>query len=79
MGRDRNSFRHSLSDGGRVPQYYITVNRPDMILEVKPDQVRGALASLSMLSYRGKGTFPPLWGEMSNRTESYAKPETIAE
>jgi hypothetical protein len=28
MGRDRNSFRHSLSDGGSVPHYYITVNRP---------------------------------------------------
>ena len=27
-------------------------------LEVKPDQVRGAMASLSMLSYRGIAPFP---------------------
>ena len=27
-------------------------------LEVKPDQVRGAIASLSMLSYTGKDTYP---------------------
>ena len=29
-------------------------------LEVKPDQVKGAIASLSMLSYRGKHYFPRL-------------------
>jgi integrase/recombinase XerD len=29
-------------------------------LEVKPDQVRGAIASLSMLSYTGKGVYPHL-------------------
>lgn len=29
-------------------------------LEVKPDQVRGAIASLSMLSYTGKSLFPSL-------------------
>jgi integrase/recombinase XerD len=27
-------------------------------LEVKPDQVKGAIASLSMLSYTGKAFFP---------------------
>jgi integrase/recombinase XerD len=27
-------------------------------LEVKPDQVKGAIASLSMLSYTGKGKYP---------------------
>ncbi|MEG4397118.1 tyrosine-type recombinase/integrase [Microcoleus sp. BROC3] len=34
-------------------------------LEVKPDQVKGAIASLSMLSYRGKATFPPVEDELS--------------
>lgn len=29
-------------------------------LEVKPDQVKGAIASLSMLSYRGKSAIPSL-------------------
>jgi integrase/recombinase XerD len=33
-------------------------------LEVKPDQVRGAIASLSMLSYTGKTTFPGLEHEL---------------
>ena len=33
-------------------------------LEVKPDQVRGAIASLSMLSYTGKGPFPGLEHEL---------------
>ena len=32
MMRDRNSFWHSLFDGGSVPPDYIMVNRPDMIL-----------------------------------------------
>jgi hypothetical protein len=32
MRRDRNSFWHSLFDGGGVPTDYIMVNRPDMIL-----------------------------------------------
>ncbi len=27
-------------------------------LEVKPDQVKGAIASLSVLSYTGKNTYP---------------------
>jgi hypothetical protein len=31
MRRDRNSFWHSLFDGGGVPTDYIMVNRPDMI------------------------------------------------
>jgi integrase/recombinase XerD len=34
-------------------------------LEVKPDQVKGAIASLSMLSYTGKPTFPPVEDELS--------------
>jgi integrase/recombinase XerD len=34
-------------------------------LDVKPDQVKGAIASLSMLSYRGKLTFPPVEDELS--------------
>jgi integrase/recombinase XerD len=29
-------------------------------LEVKPDRVKGAIASLSMLSYTGKGNYPHL-------------------
>jgi integrase/recombinase XerD len=33
-------------------------------LEVKPDQVRGAIASLSMLSYTGKGSFPHVPDEL---------------
>jgi integrase/recombinase XerD len=33
-------------------------------LDVKPDQVKGAIASLSMLSYRGKGKFPPVEEEL---------------
>ncbi|MCC3436821.1 MAG: tyrosine-type recombinase/integrase [Microcoleus sp. PH2017_05_CCC_O_A] len=33
-------------------------------LEVKPDQVRGAIASLSMLSYTGKGTYPGVEHEL---------------
>ncbi|WP_339382902.1 tyrosine-type recombinase/integrase [Microcoleus asticus] len=33
-------------------------------LEVKPDQVKGAIASLSMLSYTGKDTFPGLEDEL---------------
>ena len=32
-------------------------------LEVKPDQVRGAIASLSMLSYTGKASFPHVQDE----------------
>jgi hypothetical protein len=31
MRRHPNSFWHSLFDGGGVPQYYIMVDRPDMI------------------------------------------------
>jgi len=31
MRRERNSFWHSLFDGRDIPQYYIMVNRPDMI------------------------------------------------
>jgi integrase/recombinase XerD len=34
-------------------------------LDVKPDQVKGAIASLSMLSYTGKGEFPPVEDELS--------------
>jgi integrase/recombinase XerD len=34
-------------------------------LEVKPDQVKGAIASLSMLSYTGKATFSPVEDELS--------------
>ncbi|MEG4626346.1 tyrosine-type recombinase/integrase [Microcoleus sp. w1-18aA5] len=34
-------------------------------LDVKPDQVKGAIASLSMLSYRGKYVFPPVEDELS--------------
>jgi integrase/recombinase XerD len=33
--------------------------------DVKPEQVRGAIASLSMLSYRGKEAFPPVKDELS--------------
>jgi integrase/recombinase XerD len=33
-------------------------------LDVKPDQVKGAIASLSMLSYRGKHEFPPVEDEL---------------
>lgn len=33
-------------------------------LEVKPEQVRGAIASLSMLSYTGKEQFPPVDDEL---------------
>jgi integrase/recombinase XerD len=33
-------------------------------LEVKPDQVRGAIASLSMLSYTGKRAFPHVQDEL---------------
>jgi len=32
---------------------------------VKPEQVRGAIASLSMLSYTGKEAFPPVKDELS--------------
>jgi integrase/recombinase XerD len=34
-------------------------------LDVKPDQIKGAIASLSMLSYTGKGEFPPVEDELS--------------
>jgi integrase/recombinase XerD len=34
-------------------------------LDVKPDQVKGAIASLSMLSYTRKCTFPPVEDELS--------------
>jgi integrase/recombinase XerD len=33
-------------------------------LDVKPDQVKGAIASLSMLSYTGILTFPPVENEL---------------
>jgi integrase/recombinase XerD len=33
-------------------------------LEVKPDQVKGAIASLSMLSYAGKEVFPRVIDEL---------------
>ena len=33
-------------------------------LEVKPDQVKGAIASLSMLSYAGKEVFPRVQDEL---------------
>ena len=33
-------------------------------LDVKPDQVKGAIASLSMLSYTGKREFPPVEDEL---------------
>ena len=35
-----------------------------LVLEVKPDQVKGAIASLCMLSYTGKGTFPGVEHEL---------------
>ena len=34
-------------------------------LDVKPDQIKGAIASLSMLSYTGKGEFPLVEDELS--------------
>jgi integrase/recombinase XerD len=33
-------------------------------LDVKPDQVKGAIASLSMLSYTGKSAFSPVEHEL---------------
>ena len=33
-------------------------------LDVKPDQVKGAIASLSMLSYTGKDTYPGVEHEL---------------
>ena len=55
-------------------------------LEVKPDQVRGAIASLSMLSYTGKEVFPrvqdelpavPLPREQLSQGRSDSEPEEI--
>ena len=55
-------------------------------LEVKPDQVRGAIASLSMLSYTGKDTYPgvehelpavPLPREQLSQDRSDSEPEEI--
>ena len=55
-------------------------------LEVKPDQVRGAIASLSMLSYTGKSLFPrvidelpavPLPREQLSQALSDSEPEEI--
>lgn len=55
-------------------------------LEVKPDQVKGAIASLSMLSYTGKATFPgreqelpavPLAREQLSQAPSDSEPEEI--
>jgi len=41
--------------------YLIT---PGSAVEVKPDQVKGAIASLSMLSYTGKREFPSVEDEL---------------
>ena len=41
--------------------YLIT---PGSAVEVKPDQVKGAIASLSMLSYTGKATYPGVEHEL---------------
>ena len=57
MRCDRNSFWHSLSDGGDVSPDYIMVNRPDMILIPAGDiPARLSKAFNSQLNYCTKGT-----------------------
>ena len=41
-------------------------------LEVKPDQVKGAIASLSMLSYTGKNEFPSPELEVTTASSAYS-------
>ena len=67
-GASTHSFRRTaltqMSNAGiplRIIQEISGHNNLEQLqhyLEVKPDQVRGAIASLSMLSYTGKGTYP---------------------
>ena len=69
-GASTHSFRRTaltqMSNAGiplRIIQEisgYSNLEQLQRYLEVKPDQVRGAIASLSMLSYTGKSLFPSL-------------------
>ena len=50
-------------------------------LEVKPDRVKGAIASFSMLSYRGNTLFFPPYHSQINQIEDeswHLKPEELA-
>ncbi|WP_333328238.1 tyrosine-type recombinase/integrase [Microcoleus sp. LAD1_D3] len=74
-GASTHSFRRTaltqMSNAGiplRIIQEISGHNNLEQLqkyLEVKPDQVRGAIASLSMLSYTGKDTFPGVEHELS--------------
>ena len=67
-GASTHSFRRTalsqMSNAGiplRIIQEISGHNNLEQLqryLDVKPDQVKGAIASLSMLSYTGKGTYP---------------------
>ncbi|MEG4852207.1 site-specific integrase [Microcoleus sp. B5-D4] len=73
-GASTHSFRRTaltqMSNAGiplRIIQEISGHNNLEQLqhyLEVKPEQVKGAIASLSMLSYTGKGTFPGLEHEL---------------
>jgi integrase/recombinase XerD len=73
-GASTHSFRRTaltqMSNAGiplRIIQEISGHNNLEQLqhyLEVKPDQVKGAIASLSMLSYTGKDEFPPVEDEV---------------
>jgi integrase/recombinase XerD len=73
-GASTHSFRRTaltqMSNAGiplRIIQEISGHNNLEQLqhyLEVKPDQVKGAIASLSMLSYTGKATYPGVEHEL---------------
>ena len=61
MRRERNSFWHSLFDGGGVPTDYIMVNRPDMISIPNREGVR-LIAAINDYGLVDAIEFQPLIG-----------------
>ena len=86
-GASTHSFRRTaltqMSDE-RIPLRVIqevsghrTLDELQKYLEVKPEQVRGAIAALSMLSHVGKSSFPPIPGYVTNLTGTLARSELL--
>jgi hypothetical protein len=68
MRCDRNSFWHSLFDGGGVPPDYIMVNRPDMIYS---NRARRLWRKLRIVSFVGETS------HLMPQPYSYALPQKV--
>lgn len=83
-GASTHSFRRTaltMMSNARIPLRVIqevsghrTLDELQKYLEVRPDQVRGAIASLSMLSHVGKSTFDDLDLDTTNQSGDRALP-----